>query len=164
MDESTRRLRSLDFFMGLGFTLIGLYVFIEGYETFISPALEAVERPANPGVTSLFVGGLLALLGVIMGIIGFKGSSGPFRVARQAIRETLPKLTFLKGILALVCIAVYFFVLWGRIPYVIATFIFLWGTMFIFKAGAWWKISIISGVTVAIVWYVFGILAMVPLP
>jgi hypothetical protein len=36
--------------------------------------------------------------------------------------------------------------------------------MFIFKAGAWWKITLISGITVAIVWYVFGVLAMVPLP
>jgi hypothetical protein len=36
--------------------------------------------------------------------------------------------------------------------------------MLIFRAGAWWKVSIISGVTVAIVWYVFGVLAMVPLP
>jgi len=47
---------------------------------------------------------------------------------------------------------------------VISTFIFLAGMMFIFKAGAWWKICIISGVTVAIVWYIFGELAMIPLP
>ena len=164
MDESTRRLRSLDFFMGSGFALIGIYVFIDGYKMLISPGLETVERSANPGVTSMFVGGFLALLGVIMGIIGLRGSGGPFRVAKQAISETLRKKTFLKGTIALACIAVYFFVFWGRMPYVIATFFFLAGMMFIFRAGAWWKISIISGVTVAIVWYVFGILAMVPLP
>ena len=164
MDESTRRLRSLDFFMGSGFALIGMYVFIDGYEMFVSPALETVERSANPGVTSMFVGGSLALLGAIMGIIGLRGSQRPFRVAKQAISETLRKRTFLKGTLALGCVAAYFFVLWGRIPYVIATFIFLAGTMLIFMAGAWWKVSIISGVTVAIVWYVFGVLAMVPLP
>jgi hypothetical protein len=164
MEESTRRLRSLDFFMGSGFALIGLYVFIDGYRMFISPALETVERPANPGVTSMFVGGSLALLGIIMGIIGFSGSGGPFRIARQAIPATLRSRAFMKGAVAMACIAVYFFVLWGRIPYVIATFIFLAGMMFIFKGGAWWKIFIISIVTVAIVWYVFGVLAMVPLP
>jgi hypothetical protein len=150
--------------MGSGFTLIGIYVFIDGYDMFISPGLETVERSANPGVTTMFIGGFLALLGIIMGIIGLRGSRKPFRVARQAISETLRKRAFLKGTIAIACIAVYFFILWGRIPYVIATFIFLAGMMFIFRAGAWWKISIISGVTVAIVWYVFGVLAMVPLP
>jgi hypothetical protein len=164
MEESTKRLRTLDFYMGSGFALIGTYVLIDGYRIFISPALETVERPANPGVTSMFIGGTLALLGLIMAIIGFKGSGGPFRKAKQVIPETFRKRTFQKGCVVMACIAFYFFVLWGRIPYVAATFIFLAGMMFIFKAGAWWKISLISGVTVAIVWYVFGVLAMVPLP
>jgi len=164
MEESTRRLRTLDFFMGIGFVAIGLYVAIDGYKMFISPDLAAVERPANPGVTTMFIGGFLALLGLVIAIIGFIGSKTPIRNAKQAIPEILRKPTFLKGIIAMACIAVYFFVFWGRIPYVISTFIFLAGIMFIFKAGAWWKIFIISGVTVTIVWYVFGVLAMVPLP
>jgi len=164
MEESTRRLRTLDFFMGIGFAVIGLYVAVDGFRAFISPDLSTVERPSNPGVTTMFIGGMLALLGLIIAIIGFRGSRTPFRKATEVIRETLRKRTFLKGLIALACIAVYFFVFWGRIPYVISTFIFLAGIMFIFKAGAWWKIFIISGVTVAIVWYVFGVLAMVPLP
>ena len=164
MDESTRRLRTLDFFMGIVFAAIGLYVAIEGYNIFVAPELVTVERMTNPGVTTIFIGALFALLGLVMAIIGFIGSRTPFRNAKQAIPETLRKPTFLKGIIAMACIAVYFFVLWGRIPYVISTFLFLTGVMFIFKAGAWWKIFIISGITVAIVWYVFGELAMVPLP
>ena len=164
MEGSIGRLRTLDFFMGIGFAAIGLYVAIDGYHIFISPDLTAVERPANPGITTMFIGGMLALLGFVIAIVGFIGSRTPFRNAKQAIPETLRKPTFLKGIVAMACIAVYFFVFWGRIPYVISTFIFLTGIMFIFKAGAWWKILIISGVTVTIVWYVFGVLAMVPLP
>ena len=164
MEESTRRLRTLDFFMGIGFAAIGLYVAIDGYKMFISPDLVAVERPANPGVTTMFIGGVLALLGLIIATIGFIGSKTPFRNAKQVIPETLRNPRFLKGIIALACITVYFFVFWGRIPYVISTFVFLTGIMFIFKAGAWWKIFIISVVTVGIIWYVFGVLAMVPLP
>jgi hypothetical protein len=164
MEESIQRLRSLDFFMGIGFFVIGTYVAIDGYMAFISPALVTVERSSNPGVTTMFVGGSLALLGLVMAIIGFIGSGGPFRNAKQAIPETLRKPTFLKGVVAMACIAIYFFVLWGRVPYVISTFIFLAGMMFIFKAGVWWKITLISGITVAIIWYVFGVLAMVPLP
>ena len=164
MEASTRRLRTLDFFMGTASAAIGLYVAIEGYAIYVAPELATVERMTNPGVTTMFVGSALALLGFVMAIIGFIGSKTPLRNARQAIPETLRKPAFLRGVIALGCIAVYFFVLWGRIPYVAATFIFLAGTMTIFKAGAWWKIFLISGITVAVVWNVFGVLAMVPLP
>ena len=164
MDESTRRLRSLDFFMGTGFALIGLYVLFEGYRAFTSPALVTVEKSVNPGVTTLFIGGFLALLGIVLALIGMRGSGNPFHKAAEVIPETLRKPSFLKGVLAMACIAVYFFVFWGRIPYVISTFLFLAGTMLLFKGGAWWKISLVSGTTVAIIWYVFGVLAMIPLP
>jgi hypothetical protein len=36
--------------------------------------------------------------------------------------------------------------------------------MFLFKGGAWWKIFLTSGITVTIIWYLFGVLAMIPLP
>ena len=164
MDESTKRLRSLDFFMGAGFALSGLYVMFDGYKAFVSPALVTVEKSVNPGVTTLFVGGFLALLGVVLTVIGLRGSGNPFLKASEVIPETLRKPSFLRGVLAMACIAVYFFVFWGRIPYVVSTFLFLAGMMFLFKGGAWWKISLVSGTTVAIIWYVFGVLAMIPLP
>jgi len=164
MDESTKRLRSLDFFMGTGFALIGFYVMFDGYKAFVSPALVTVEKSVNPGVTTLFVGGFLALLGLILATIGVRGSGNPFRKAAQVIPETIRKRTFLRGILAMACIGVYFFIFWGRIPYVMATFIFLAGMMLLFKGGAWWKVCLISGITVAIIWYLFGVLAMIPLP
>ena len=164
MEESTRRLRTVDFFMGTAAAAIGLAVAVEGYAIYVAPELATVERMTNPGVTTMFVGSALALLGLVMAIVGFVGAKTPFRNAKQAIPETLRSPTFRKGVVAMGCIAVYFFVLWGRLPYVVATFIFLAGTMAIFKAGAWWKIFLISGITVAIVWYVFGVLALVPLP
>jgi len=164
MEESTKRLRSLDFFMGTGFALIGLYVMFDGYIAYVSPALVTVEKSVNPGVTTLFVGGFLALLGVVLALIGMRGSGNPLLKAAEVISETLRKKSFLKGVLAMVCIGIYFFIFWGRIPYILSTFIFLAGMMFLFKGGAWWKIVTVSGVTVAIIWYVFGVLAMIPLP
>jgi len=164
MEESTKRLRSLDFFMGVGFLAVGLFVMYDGYVAWTAPALSVVAKPSNPGITTLFVGGSLAFLGLAIAIIGLAGSGNPLRIGKLAVSETLRSKSFGRGCIALACIAIYFFGFWGRIPYVISTFIFLAGVMFIFKAGAWWKIFIISGVTVAIVWYIFGELAMIPLP
>jgi hypothetical protein len=136
----------------------------DGYKAFVSPALVTVEKSVNPGVTTLYIGGFLSLLGVVLAFIGMWGSRHPFLKAKEVIPETLRKRSFMRGVLAMACIGVYFFVFWGRIPYVISTFIFLAGMMFLFKGGAWWKIFLISGITVAVIWYLFGVLAMIPLP
>jgi len=164
MDESRVRLRSLDVFMGLGFLAVGAFVALDGFIAYYAPQLVTVEKSANPGVTTIFIGSLMGLLGLLIAIIGVIGSRHPFRIARQVVSETVHSKAFYKGVIALACIAVYFFIFWDRLPYVVSTFIFLVGIMAIFKAGAWWKIGLISGVTVAIVWYVFGVLAMIPLP
>jgi len=164
MDESKVRLRALDLFMGLGFLAVGAFVVYDGFLAFYATQMATVERSSNPGVTSIFIGGLMGFLGLVIAAIGLLGSLHPLRIARQAVSETLQSKAFYRGAIALAGIAVYFFVFWDRIPYAISTFLFLAGMMTIFKAGAWWKIGIISGGTVAVVWYVFGVLAMIPLP
>jgi hypothetical protein len=164
MDESKVRLRSLDVFMGLGFLAVGAFVAYDGFIAYYAPQLVTVEKSANPGVSTIFVGSLMALLGMVIAVIGLLGSRHPFRIARQAVSETLRSKAFYKGVVALCGIAVYFFIFWDRIPYVVSTFLFLAGMMAIFKAGAWWTILLISGITAAVVWYVFGVLAMIPLP
>jgi len=164
MDESRIRLRSLDFFMGIGFLAVGAFVAYDGFVAFYAPQLATVEKSSNPGVTTIFIGGTLGFLGLVIAIIGMLGARHPLRIGRQVVSETLHSRPFWMGCVVLSCIAIYFFVFWNRIPYVVSTFIFLAGMMFIFKAGAWWKVLLIAGVTTAIVWYVFGVLAMVPLP
>jgi hypothetical protein len=164
MDESKARLRALDVFMGLGFLAVGVFVAYDGFVAYCAPQLVTVEKSANPGVSTLFVGSLMGFLGMVIAAVGMLGARHPLRIAKQAVSETLHSRAFYKGVIALACIAVYFFGFWGRVPYVVSTFLFLAGTMAVFKAGAWWKIALISGVTAAVVWYVFGVLAMIPLP
>jgi len=164
MDESKVRLRSLDVFMGIGFLAVGAFVVYDGFVAYYAPQLITVEKSSNPGVTTIFIGGMLSFLGLAIAIIGMVGSRHPFRIGKQVVSETLHSKPFWMGCVVLSCIALYFFVFWDRIPYVISTFSFLTGMMFIFRAGAWWKILLIAGCTTAIVWYVFGVLAMVPLP
>jgi hypothetical protein len=164
MDESKTRLRALDAFMGIGFLAVGVFVAYDGFVAYYAPQLATVEKSANPGVSTIFVGSLMGFLGLVIATVGVLGSRRPLGIARQAVSETLRSQAFYKGCIAMACIAVYFFVFWERLPYVVSTFLFLVGTMALFKAGAWWKIALISGVTVAVVWYVFGVLAMIPLP
>ena len=164
MSEDVKRLRSLDFLMGLAFVAIGLYVCLDGVRIVNDPSLGALEPVARPGMTMIAVGGLLALMGLILALIGFKGSGNPVRIGGAALREWVRRPAFLKGLIVITVIAAYYFVLWRLVPYWVSTSLFLLALMFVFKAGKWWKILIIAGVTVALVVYFFGVLAQVMLP
>jgi hypothetical protein len=89
MDESLRRLRSLDVFMGLGFLAVGAFVAYDGLVAYYAPQLVTVEKSSNPGVTTIFIGGLMGFLGLVIAVIGMLGSGHPLRIAKQAISETL---------------------------------------------------------------------------
>ena len=89
MEESIKRLRSFDFFMGLGFLAVGLFVMYDGYVAWTAPALSVVPKPSNPGVTTLFVGGCLVFLGLVIAVIGLRGSGNPLRIGKQAVSETI---------------------------------------------------------------------------
>lgn len=150
--------------MGIAFSVIGIFLAGNGIYSVNDPALKTVQLMSNPGITTLFIGGVLTLLGLILTTIGWSGSRKPFHISAQAIRELFTHQTFWRGAIVIGVIAIYFFVLWGRIPYWLTTMLFMSSLMFIFKAGAWWKILLISGISTAIVVYFFGIMAQVPLP
>jgi hypothetical protein len=165
MDEKTTRRRSLDFFMGLGFAAVGVYVAAEGVAAFRAPILATVPRATNPGSTTLVIGGTLAILGLAIALMGLAGTGGkPLAVAARAIPEALKGRAFFKGLVILAYIAAYFFVLWRALPFWLSTPIFLAASMATFKAGAWWKVLLVAAVSTAAIYYIFAVLAFVPLP
>jgi len=165
-NKEHKQLRSLDFFLGLFFAAVGVYMCIAAFSMFNDPMLRAIGTPktSNPGMTTVVIGGLLVLMGTIMALLGLAGSRKPFSVGGGALGEMFRSERFWKSLLVLGLIAVYFFVLWNNTPYWFSTMLFLCATMRIFKAGAWWKIILISALTTAFILYFFGKLALVPLP
>ncbi|MDP3176400.1 MAG: tripartite tricarboxylate transporter TctB family protein [Spirochaetaceae bacterium] len=165
MDDQTTRRRSLDFFMGLGFAALGAYVAAEGFVALGDPLLATVPRTTNPGSTTIVIGGLLALLGLAIAGMGLAGTKGrPFAVAARVLPTMTASRAFFKGALVLAYVAVYFFALWRAVPFWLSTGLFLAGTMATFKAGKWWKILLIAAIATALIYYIFAVLAFVPLP
>lgn len=163
-NEQLRRRRSLDFFMGFAFAGLGVFVALEGVHALGDKYLKTVPTVINPGITTLVVGLLLAITGLSIGLIGLFGAGKPFAVAAKALPEMIRTRSFKKGMIVIAEIALYFFVLWDNAPFVVSTPIFLIAMMFTFKAGSWWKILIIAAVMTALTYYIFAILAVVPLP
>ncbi|MGQ9779825.1 MAG: tripartite tricarboxylate transporter TctB family protein [Bacillota bacterium] len=163
-NKELKNLRSLDFFMGLFFTMVGGYMILASLAMFRDPILAGTPIVSNPGITSLVIGLFLVVLGVTMAVIGLRGSGHPLKVGRQALGELIRRRSFWRAGLVLGLIAFYFFVLWNHSPFWFSTMVFLVLTMRIFGAGAWWKILLIAGVTTALIIYFFGHLAKVLLP
>ena len=69
MDESKVRLRTLDVFMGVGFLAVGAFVAYDGVVAYYAPQLVTVEKSSNPGVTTIFIGGLMGFLGLVIAIM-----------------------------------------------------------------------------------------------
>lgn len=67
--------------------------------------------------------------------------------------------------IAVIIFAIYIFVLFGRLPFILSTFLYLSVTITTFRQNnfALWKIIIISLVTSVIIYIFFGIIAAVPL-
>jgi hypothetical protein len=69
-------------------------------------------------------------------------------------------------LLSIGLLAVYVFLLLGRIPFFAATILYLFVSMMVFrkKTFAVWKILLISSAITALITYGFGTLASIPLP
>lgn len=165
-DKEQRELRSLDFFMGLLFSAVGIYVIFASFGMFRDPLLKGIGVPiaSNPGLSSLVIGGFLLILGATLLVIGLLGAGNPFQVGRQALAALFRRHSFWRSWLVLGLLALYFFVLWQNTPFWFSTMAFLCLSMRIFRAGAWWQILLIAGITTALIMYFFGHLALVPLP
>lgn len=165
MDAQVTGRRSLDFFMGLGFVGIGAYMIYEALAAYRAPLLSTVDRLVNPGSTTLVVGSLLVLLGLVIAALGFTGSGGkPLAVAAARLPPVLRSRSFLRGLLALGLLGIYFFGLWRIMPFWISTPIYLLANMFLFKGGKWWVLLIVAAATTGLVYYFFAVLAYIPLP
>ena len=73
---------------------------------------------------------------------------------------------YLRLFFTLLLLIIYVFILIGRIPFLMATFIYLVSNMILFREDnfAIWKIVLISLITSIAIYFGFGILARIPLP
>jgi len=150
----------LDFFMGTGFTLTGFYVMFDGYTAFVSPALITVEKSVNP-VSPRCSSAFPRLARDHSGAYWIARVRQPFSKGRASDPGNDRKHSFLRASSPWPAFGVYFFIFWGRIPMSFPLSFSLRNDVFI-QGGAWWKIFLISGITVAVIWYLFGVLAMIP--
>jgi|GEM_PF-4475315 uncharacterized membrane protein YecN with MAPEG domain len=117
-----------------------------------------------PGFLPAIVSIILMILGLTLMISawreGARLSIGDFRAAWGAMKSNTAIRIY--GIVAM--FGVYIFLLIGLLPFAVATFLYLFGFMLLFKAGHWLKLLFISALSSLAIVYVFQELVNIPLP
>lgn len=151
MEGKKNRNAAKDFASGILLVLFGIYIIIESlnmkvYNTFIDA----------PGFFPLIIGIVLTILGAILTLIGFRtGGAGQLKEVLNAkfLKAFATDDTTIRVLILLAMMAVYIYVLVGRMHFILATTIYLVATFLYLKAVKRWWISIIIAVVASVVIY-----------
>ena len=181
MNLSIEKLKNsyLDFISGIVLLVFSILVFIYGIYIVNTMNLgKGVEWYSSPALMPLFIGAVITILSLLL-IIKSKDSYIEFKECKASIvfddkcKLSIKELLLhykdnqiLRFIITLMLLITYVFFLIGRIPFVLATFLYLSLNMIAFRENgfAYWKILIISIVMSLLINYGFGIVAKIPLP
>ena len=166
--ENAKRLslQQKDLIAGVVLFVFGLYSFLSGIHMCFVAVTGTKVWYYSPGFLPAFIGLVIMLL---TGILVYKNFISGARITSEDLRcifVSLFNTNNWKLIAAIALLAIYIFVLIGRVPFVVATFMYLTVNFITFrpKDFAIWKLVLISTATTAVVYVFFGIIAAIPLP
>lgn len=118
---------------------------------------------ATPSLAPIMFGALLLLCGIILFVRSLAAGGASIRVQKAQVRSFFSSKPFFNFAATLGFVILYY-VLMGRIHFVLISTIYLFLNMFYFRSTAWWKNLIISVVVAVTIWYCFNFLFLIPLP
>lgn len=118
---------------------------------------------AAPGFPPLAFGSILGVMGLVLLIRTFIRGGWAFRLSPDHWRRVRDSVAVRR--VAVMCAFIFAFILlFAKVPFLILSAVFLFGTIWYFKGAKPWVNAIISIVATVLVWYIFSVVFMVPLP
>jgi hypothetical protein len=160
MKESHKETAKPDFLTSI--FLIGISLVILGL-SLAMPKYVEWGMYATPSIAPIIFSSLLLMCGIILFVRSIAARGYAIRITReQAVRFVTSKPFY--NFAATLGFVLLYFVLMGRIHFVLISALYLFLNMFYFHSTAWWKSLIISVVTAGLIWYSFNYLFLIPLP
>ncbi len=154
--------RRQDFYTGLILCLVSLGVMAECWR--MPRDLQGWPAYASPGVVTGLLGLGLFGMGLALAVRSVRRTGAPLAIAGADIRAYLTDVGARRLGLMLGLSVVYCLLLGRVLPYWLTTGGYLLAVMFVFRAGPWWQILLISVGCTAAVAYVFNRIFAIPLP
>ena len=154
MQEQKHRNAAKDFVSGVVLVLFGVFIIVDAlnlkiYNTFLDA----------PGFFPTIVGAVLALLGGILAFIGFRlGGLAELKeiLNGRFLKRFVTDESTVRVLILIALMAVYVWVLLGRMHFILATGLYLTANFLYLKANRhWWVSVLIAAATSAIVFYAF---------
>jgi len=165
--QAQKRSAKLDLYSSIVLFLASLYVFVCGLRMPINVYTGSDDAwYGAPGGFPIIIGGILMVLSAMLFVKSWRVVGGFHKEDFKGFTQTLKSSYAKRLVLVVGLLVIYIFVLLGRMPFYVATFLYLFITMLAFrkKNFAIWKLLIICVVVVALITYGFGTLAGIPLP
>jgi hypothetical protein len=167
MIQDKKTLRKCDVAFGILLIIVSIAFFGMAFSMpirAIGRASQGPELSTAPGLLPMVISAALCVFGVILVVSAFREGG---RITRADLKKAAAKLKTPEskrmGLIGLI-IMLYAFGLLKNVHFLLATFMYLAVFMFLFKAAHPVKIIIICGITAALIWFLFGRVALIPLP
>lgn len=144
--------------------LIFLSLFIMIYVLLVFPRFpEWGGLYSNPGFTPFLLGVTLLLMNIYLLIRSLKRQGHQIRVSRKGLKLFLKSEKVHRFFICLGLFVIYYLLL-GRISFILNTALYLLLSILIFQGARWWVGFIISGSVSLVVYLIFSRVFLVPLP
>lgn len=174
LDTNQGKQNKYDLIFSTILVIISIAILVYGIFIFKTMKLgKGIAFYSSPALFPVFIGSVLLMLSLllvkktfryrninIVDISSFKNSN--LKTILSNYRQSEP----IRFIIELLLIAIYVFILIGNLPFYIATFIFLFFNMIIFRENGFavWKLLIISIIFSVLISFMFSKVANIPLP
>ena len=160
MSMNEKQLIKADFYVSL--LLLGLSLFVMTAGIFM-PKYENWGYYAMPAMSPIFFGSVLFVMSGVLFYRSFRNKGYRLRLTGEHLRrfreaESVRRFCVCFGLVIL------YFLLLGKINFVLLTAAFLFGNIAFFKGARWWANLIISLSVSLSVWLIFYKVFLVPLP
>jgi len=118
---------------------------------------------AAPGFTPLLFGAVLGFMGFILLVRTLIKGGWTFRLGVEHWRRVRDSRA-VRRVLVMCAFIFVFLLLFDKVPFLLLSSAFLFGTIWYFKGAKPWVNAIVSVVSTTIVWYIFSVIFMIPLP
>jgi putative tricarboxylic transport membrane protein len=156
-DNKTNKADFIDSIFIIAFSLFVIY------RCLVMPRYESWGLYATPGMPPLIFALILLALAAIVFVRSIIRKGYKLEIGRHALTQFVKSGDVHRFSIALGLILLYFVFL-GRLPFVILSAVFLFVTVMMFKGAKWWVSAVVSVLTAVIVWLVFEVVFLVPLP
>jgi hypothetical protein len=118
---------------------------------------------AAPGFPPFVFGIILLVLSLVL--VGRSIARGGHRIRlRREHWERIKASAAVRRVLVMGAFIGLFLLLFGKIPFLALSFLFLFGTIWFFKGARLWVNAVVSIAASTTIWYIFSVVFMVPLP